>query len=65
MGLLRVVERIKSVNEIQEIRRLITDYYAHKVDEEMDHLWESGAWNQQKIDTLANAHLRTPYRYAK
>lgn len=65
MGLLRVIDRINNVDELQNIRKIITDYYAQKVDEEMDRLWESGEWNKQKIKDLENAHLRTPYRYAK
>ncbi|MBR4564408.1 MAG: hypothetical protein IKO26_08155 [Paludibacteraceae bacterium] len=64
MDLLRVVGQMKTVSEVLEIRRIITDYYARKVEEEMEQLWESGTWNQQKIDALANAHLRTPYEYA-
>lgn len=65
MGLLRVIDRIDNVDEVQSIRQIITNYYAKKVDDEMDRLWESGEWNEQKIKDLKNAHLRTPYRYAK
>ena len=65
MGLLRVVEQMKSVADIQELRQIIANYYARKVDEEMDRLWESGEWNEQKIKDMEFAHLRTPYRYAQ
>ena len=65
LGLLRVVEQLHSVAEIQVIRQAITDYYAQKVDDEMEHLWQSGAWNKQTIKDLECAHLRTPYQYAK
>ena len=65
MGLLRVVEQINTVAEVQAIRRAITNYYAQKVDEEMERLWDSGEWNEQTIRDLEHAHLRTPYRYAQ
>ena len=65
MGLLRVVEQMKSVADIQELRQIIANYYARKVDEEMDRLWESGEWNEQKIKDMEFAQLRTPYRYAQ
>lgn len=65
LGLLRVVEQLHSVAEIQVIRQAITDYYAQKVDDEMEQLWQSGAWNEQTIKDLECAHLRTPYQYAK
>ena len=65
LGLLRVVEQLHSVAEIQAIRQAITDYYAQKVDDEMEQLWQSGAWNEQTIKDLECDHLRTPYQYAK
>ena len=65
MDLLRVVEQIKTVAEVLEIRQLITNHYAKKVDDEMEQLWQNGTWNNQKIKALTNAHLRTPYHYAK
>ncbi len=65
LGLLRVVEQLHSVAEIQVIRQAITDYYAQKVDDEMERLWQSGAWNEQTIKDLEHAHLRTPYQYAQ
>lgn len=65
LGLLRVVEQFHSVAEIQTIRQIITDYYAQKVDDEMERLWQSGAWNEQTIKDLEFAHLRTPYQYTK
>ena len=65
IGLLRVIDRIDNVDELQCIRQIITNYYAKKVDDEMDRLWESGVWNEQKIKDLENVHLRTPYRHAK
>ena len=65
LGLLRVVEQLHSVAEIQAIRQAITDFYAQKVDDEMERLWQTGAWNEQSIKDLENVHLRTPYQYAK
>jgi len=36
-------------------------FYAKQVDEEMDKLWESGEWDENKLEELRDAHLRTPY----
>jgi hypothetical protein len=39
---------------------LVCQYYARKVDEEMDRLWDEGKWNQEKIEETLKEHLRTP-----
>ena len=39
----------------------MSNYYAQKATEEMDRLWETGAWNEQTLAELKNAHYRTPY----
>lgn len=65
MDLLRVVDRIQTVDEVQAIRNILVNYYAQKVNQEMERLWEDGTINQQVIEQWSNEHMRTPYHYAK
>lgn len=65
MDLLRVVDRIKTVDEVQVIRQILANYYAQKVEEEMDRLWDEGTINEQVIEQWGKEHMRTPYHYAK
>ena len=65
MGLLRGVERMRTVEEIQEFQNVLAQYYAKKAEDEMDRLWESGQINEQTLGEWAHAHYRTPYRYAQ
>ncbi len=65
MNLLQVMDSIQTVDEVQAIRALLANYYAQKVNEEMDRLWENGTINEQTIEEWGNEHMRTPYRYAK
>lgn len=64
MDLLRVVDQIQSVDEIRVIRQILTNYYAMKVDEEMDRLWDNGLINKQVIDQWGREHMRTSYHHA-
>lgn len=64
MGLLRVVGQMKSVAQIQELRQIVSNYYARKATEGMDQLWEKGEWSAEKNEEVLKTHLRTPYRYA-
>ena len=36
-------------------------YFAKRVEDEMDALWESGEWNQEKNEAILKEHLRTSY----
>ena len=65
MDLLRVVDRIKTVDEIQVIRNVLANYYAQKAEEEMDRLWDNGTINEQVIEQWGKEHMRTPYNYAQ
>ena len=65
INLLQVMDSIQTVDEVQAIRALLANYYAQKVNEEMDRLWENGTINEQTIEEWGNEHMRTPYRYAK
>ena len=64
MSVLRLLGHMKTVEEVQELHKVIRDYYARKIDEEMDKLWESGEWSQEKIDALLTEDLHAERRHA-
>lgn len=64
MSILRLLGSLKTIEEVNELRQVICDYYARRVDEEVDKLWESGQWNDEKNEAVLNEHLRTPYHKA-
>lgn len=52
-----------TLNEAQlSILRLLGSL---KTVEEVDKLWESGQWDDEKNESVLGEHLRTPYKYAK
>ena len=55
VDLLRLFSRPMSDQEVLEIKHLIVDYYAGRIDGEVDELWESGKVNQQLLDERLNA----------
>ncbi|MBR1409642.1 MAG: hypothetical protein IJ580_00890 [Prevotella sp.] len=62
MSILRLLGSMKTIEEVDELRQVICDYYARRVDSEVDKLWESGQWNDEKNEAILSEHLRTPYR---
>lgn len=65
LGILRLLGRMKTIEEVNELRQVISNYYAQKATAEMDRLWESGEWSEEKNNAVLKEHLRTPYKYAK
>jgi Tfp pilus assembly PilM family ATPase len=65
LSVLRLLATMNSVEEVQELRQIISNYYAQKATEEMDKLWESGEWSEEKNEAVLKEHLRTPYSYAQ
>ena len=61
MSILRLLGSMKTTEEVNELRQVICDYYARRVDDEVDKLWDSGQWNNEKNEAILGEHLRTPY----
>ena len=62
MQMLKLTERIKSQEEMDEIRQLVSKYFADKAQQEVDRLWELGVINDEVIESWKHEHMRTPYR---
>ena len=56
-----MVSHITSDQALEQLREQLADFYAKQVDAEMDSLWGTGEWNQQKLQSLRGSHFRTPY----
>ncbi len=60
--ILNMASRIKTEAGLQRFKEQMATFYAKLIDEEMDELWASGQWNEQKLADLRGAHHRTPYK---
>ena len=52
----------KSQEEMDDLMDMLRNFYAIRLDRELDRLWDEGILNQEKLDELRGQHLRTPYR---
>lgn len=62
---LRLLSKMKTEKEVNELRDVISSYYAKKATEAMDKLWASGDWSAERNEAILTEHLRTPYRHAE
>lgn len=56
-----LVSHIKSAFGLEQLRDQLAAFYAKQVDDEMDALWESGEWDEKRMNELRGSHFRTPY----
>lgn len=46
---------------MQELKDVLADFYAKRVQEEADRLWDEGTLNGEAIEKMLEEHWRTPY----
>ena len=56
-----LVSRISSATGLEKLRVQLATFYAKQVDDEMDQLWESGQFDEKRLQELRGSHFRTPY----
>lgn len=62
LELLKTFSRPLPENQILEIKEILSDYFAKKVDNEMDKLFEENKWEvNEKVNEWKGEHMRTPY----
>ena len=62
LSILRLLARMNTKEKVDELRQVISNYYARTATEEMDRLWDSGEWSEEKNESVLEEHLRTPYK---
>lgn len=48
-------------NQLMEIRKLLANYFAKQIDEEMDEFWGKKGFDKSTIEKWKQTHMRTPY----
>ena len=62
MHVLNMASHIKTAASLDLLKEQLATFYAKLIDEQMDELWDSGEWNEQKLADLRGAHFRTEYK---
>lgn len=60
--MLELVSHVQSEQEMNDIRRILAQYFAKKAEDEIDKLWDEGIINDKVIEGWKVEHMRTPYR---
>ena len=62
LELLRMFGRDLSEDQLLEIRSILSKYFADKISDKMDDLWEEQGWTEKTMEDWTKEHMRTPYK---
>ena len=62
MEMLEMTSRVSSQQEMDDIRRMLAQYFARKAEDAIDNLWDNGTLSNEVIEGWKNEHMRTHYR---
>ena len=63
MELWQAASSIQSEEDYNEMKRVLSLFFAQLAQREIDKLWDDGILDQAKLDELRKQHLRTPYKW--
>lgn len=63
--LLEMFSRIKSDEELNDIKKLVAAYYAKRLDKMTEKMWQSGELDQKRLDEINEMDLHAWLREQK
>lgn len=61
LEILDLMSYVENEDTLNEIRDMLSRYFAEKAQKEIDKLWEAGTINDAVVEGWKNEHMRTPY----
>ena len=59
--LLEMFSYCKDAESLQELKTVLADYYAKKLQNETNALWDQSVLDAEAIERIGKEHWRTPY----
>ena len=60
--MLELMSNVQSEEEMNDIRRMLAEYFAKRAEDAIDQLWDEGVLNDNVMEEWKSEHMRTPYR---
>lgn len=62
VNILNMMSFIKTSKALDELNDVLTNYFAQRLDEEIDNLWANGTLTEEKVENFRQLHERTTYK---
>lgn len=61
LQILDMMSFIKTPEALNDLNKVISDYFVQKADSEMEKMWNDGILDEKRIESFRDLHERTPY----
>lgn len=61
-AVLNVISCLHSEQDLADLKRILVKFMNERLQREMDKLWESGEWSEERLKNMQSEHLRTAYK---
>ena len=62
LQILDLLAYVESEDTLNEIKDMLSNYFAQKAEREIDKLWDNGQISNTIIEEWKHEHMRTPYK---
>ena len=62
LQILDLMAYVESEDTLNEIKDMLSNYFAQKAEREIDKLWDNGQINNTIIEEWKHEHMRTSYK---
>ncbi|MBQ1780964.1 MAG: dephospho-CoA kinase [Bacteroidales bacterium] len=62
LEILNLMAYAKSSETLSDLKQVISDFFAQKVEDEVNLLWQNGELSEEKVESFRTLHERTPYK---
>lgn len=61
LQILDMMSFIKTPEALNDLNKVISDYFVQKADSEMEKMWNDRTLDEKRIEEFRDLHERTPY----
>lgn len=65
LQILDLMAYVESEDTLNEIKDMLSNYFAQKAEREIDKLWDNGQVNNTIIEEWKHEHMRTPFSQSR
>lgn len=62
LEILNLMAYAKSSETLSDLKQVISDFFAQKVEDEVNLLWQNGELSEERVESFRTLHERTPYK---
>lgn len=62
LEILNLLAYAKSDETLTDLKQAISDFFAQKVEKEVDRMWQNGELSEERVESFRTLHERTPYK---